>query len=524
MHVMSSCQQGAGLENGCAKDTMADCLRQLLEFDDGNRRATLESLSRYVAEKTVAEKTERTGESSSTESPSNSNDSADSSGSESSHTENDFRVSGPPGLAPPTAKRSITSQAAAAGSSGAESPHNEDTVKASIPQPPGLFSTNRRISTSHAAAPGQKLVDPPPGLENLKPSSAALDLSKANSGSAGKRGSRPGHQKHVPLDTKAETPTAAPKVEEKTDSLFALRKAFSDLTMDLPQEYASLAQNIFSSAAEHGEVNVQQTKQGMETLRWLRHYLEQQQAESVQKILGLMHLQEQVGLASRFPGAAQSKQWQQLPGQSQPFQAPGVPWMSPLSCPGSPSSTWGGAPASYFGMPQVPRCTQPGYPIQQQHTHETSAFKAASTNVGNRKPKMARVPATGRKEETLRTHLQELQNVDCNRIILARKINRLGFEAPEILQQHYSRFGKVERVLVAHSLVKAQDRRQPPRMRPSGLGFIVMSTAEEAQAILDLGEEQYVMNAEIRVRQFERRHVAQDEEEEQREGDMLVHL
>jgi len=118
------------------------------------------------------------------------------------------------------------------------------------------------------------------------------------------------------------------------------------------------------------------------------------------------------------------------------------------------------------------------------------------------------------KEESLRAHLRELQDIDCNRIILLRKINRLGFEAPGILQQHYSQFGKIDRVLVAHSLVKAQDLRQLPRMRPSGLGFIVMSTTEEAQAILDLGEHQFVMNAQIRVRQFERRLVAQEETEQ----------
>jgi len=49
--------------------------------------------------------------------------------------------------------------------------------------------------------------------------------------------------------------------------------------------------------------------------------------------------------------------------------------------------------------------------------------------------------------------LRELEHVDCNRVILVRKINTLGFAAPAALEQHYSRFGKVERVLVAHSMV-----------------------------------------------------------------------
>jgi len=69
-------------------------------------------------------------------------------------------------------------------------------------------------------------------------------------------------------------------------------------------------------------------------------------------------------------------------------------------------------------------------------------------------------------------------------------------------------------------MVRAQERGQPPRNRPAGLGFIVMSTVEEAQAILDFGEDQYVMSSKVHVRQFENRHVAR---EELGEGDMVVH-
>jgi len=504
--ILSPCQQGAGREAGGVNSTMAYCLKQLLEFDDGNRRATLESLSRYVAEKT-----EKTGECSSTEAPSNSNESGESSGSESSHTKEALRVSGPPGPGLPTAKRISTSRAAAAGIPGSKPSNTEETVHVS--GPPGLGSTNKEINTPQAAAARKVSMEPPPGLENLKPSSAALYRPNAHCESAVKRVSGLGHQKSAPLDSKVATPTAAPKVEDKADSLFALRKAFSGLTMDLPKEFASLAQDIISSSAEQGNVNVQRTKQSMETLRWLRYYLEQQQTDSMQKILGLMHLQGHVGLESCLPGTQHAGQWTHGLGQGQTFPGPGNLWIPPTFCPGSFPSTWGGAPASYFGA-QAPGCTQNGFAIQRNHLNETSASKAARTNAGQRKTKTGTQPTTGLKEESLRAHLRELQDIDCNRIILVRKINRLGFEAPGILQQHYSQFGKIDRVLVAHSLVKAQDRRQLPRMRPSGLGFIVMSTTEEAQAILDLGEHQFVMNAQIRVRQFERRLVAQEETEQ----------
>lgn len=106
--------------------------------------------------------------------------------------------------------------------------------------------------------------------------------------------------------------------------------------------------------------------------------------------------------------------------------------------------------------------------------------------------------------ETLRSHLRSLIDVDSNRVLIARKINRLGFGSPAALEEHFSWYGKVEKVLVAHSLVKS-DSGSMPRLRPSGLGFIVMAKNEEAQAILDVGTEQMVRGCVVRVQPFERR-------------------
>merc|ERR1719401_2216003 len=57
--------------------------------------------------------------------------------------------------------------------------------------------------------------------------------------------------------------------------------------------------------------------------------------------------------------------------------------------------------------------------------------------------------------ETLRMHLRSLIKVECNRVLIVRKINRLGFASSQVLEDHYSWHGKVERVLVAHSRVKS---------------------------------------------------------------------
>merc|ERR1719487_1921174 len=95
-------------------------------------------------------------------------------------------------------------------------------------------------------------------------------------------------------------------------------------------------------------------------------------------------------------------------------------------------------------------------------------------------------------DETLRTHLRDLQKVSSDRVVLVRKINRLGFESADVLKQHYSKYGTVDRVLVAHSHVKSQNRRCGSRLRPSGLGFVVMGSKSDVEAILADGPDQLI--------------------------------
>lgn len=89
---------------------------------------------------------------------------------------------------------------------------------------------------------------------------------------------------------------------------------------------------------------------------------------------------------------------------------------------------------------------------------------------------------------SLRSNLEDLRSVECNLVIIARKINVLGFGSSQLLERHFSQYGKVDRVLVAHGLAKSRSI----QYRPSGLGFVVMSKAEEVQAILADGPEQQV--------------------------------
>jgi len=91
---------------------------------------------------------------------------------------------------------------------------------------------------------------------------------------------------------------------------------------------------------------------------------------------------------------------------------------------------------------------------------------------------------------SMRSQLQDLQNVDCDHVVRLRKIHKLGINSPAILEAHYSQYGKVQSVCVPHGTVRP--RIGGRRVRPSGLGFIVMSEASEAQAILAAGQEQII--------------------------------
>jgi len=118
----------------------------------------------------------------------------------------------------------------------------------------------------------------------------------------------------------------------------------------------------------------------------------------------------------------------------------------------------------------------------------------------------ARSPETGSgQRDTLRSHLTELSTEDPGCIFITRRINKLGFRSREILQQHYSQYGEVSRVLVAHSKVKPfRDSSGQLRTRPGGLGLIVMRKAPVVKKILALGEEQMVAGHQIRIQCFER--------------------
>lgn len=108
------------------------------------------------------------------------------------------------------------------------------------------------------------------------------------------------------------------------------------------------------------------------------------------------------------------------------------------------------------------------------------------------------------KKQTLGMHLTDLQEEPPKCVFIVRRVSCMGFQSQELLLQHYSQYGIVKRVLVAHSKVKpVRQSGATPRIRPGGLGFIVMESPAAVKTILAIGKEQLVVGCHICVEPFE---------------------
>jgi len=287
-----------------------------------------------------------------------------------------------------------------------------------------------------------------------------------------------------------------------------LEKALGDLTRSLPPGDAMEARKFLASvvggSARQGQHHVELTK-------WLTQHLEQQQEVSMQRLAKYMG-----NTTAGAPGSSGGATAGTATGTAAPGLSAG---MGPALQPGFSAT-----------MPSVLGRTafQPA-PTGCQPTMCPSALRTSPPALPQRWCVAPMEPVEGwsglpdcgvpvpHMGETLRMHLRSLIKIDSGRILIVRKINRLGFASPDILRQHFSWYGEVERVLVAHSRVKSSapltqaGSQMASRLRPSGLGFIVMSKPEEAAAILAEGQEQVICGAFIRVQQFERRMSDADE-------------
>jgi hypothetical protein len=104
---------------------------------------------------------------------------------------------------------------------------------------------------------------------------------------------------------------------------------------------------------------------------------------------------------------------------------------------------------------------------------------------------------------SLRRDLEVLRERNPERVLIVRKIKKLGFESPTLLTEHFQQYGQVAEVLVAHSHVRPTPKRPNGRVRPAALGFMVMASEEAAQSALQAGVSQAVCGVVIEVGSFE---------------------
>eukprot|EP00913_Durusdinium_trenchii_P031299 g29306.t1 len=108
---------------------------------------------------------------------------------------------------------------------------------------------------------------------------------------------------------------------------------------------------------------------------------------------------------------------------------------------------------------------------------------------------------------------------DPDKLIIVRRINKLGFKASRKLKQYFGEFGTVVRVLIAHSTCRdLKDTEGKVRQRPSSLGFVQLASAEAVRQALALGTEQEVEGAVILVQKFERQSNASKAEAQHEAG------
>lgn len=108
----------------------------------------------------------------------------------------------------------------------------------------------------------------------------------------------------------------------------------------------------------------------------------------------------------------------------------------------------------------------------------------------------------GEEQGSMSTFLRDLSMTDNARVLMVRKIAKLGFDAPSILQAYFSTFGDVERVM-AGATKQSVKTSQRTRLRPATVGFVVFDQPEQVEAALNHGSVHVVGGEPITVGRFQ---------------------
>lgn len=166
--------------------------------------------------------------------------------------------------------------------------------------------------------------------------------------------------------------------------------------------------------------------------------------------------------------------------------------------------------ATAFSLPPKTLELSACAPIDDSHMSEGSTALQGETpeelppKVTNRKGScFSRGPAFQKprknpadKDVPMQEILHTLERVDQDRVLIVRKIKKLGFNSMSTLRAHFEQFGLVQQILVSHSHLQS-------RVRPASLGFVVMDSIVASKAALAVGSEQVVRDHTIFVGAFE---------------------
>lgn len=139
-------------------------------------------------------------------------------------------------------------------------------------------------------------------------------------------------------------------------------------------------------------------------------------------------------------------------------------------------------------------CESPMTPIS---TPSTDLGMECQSSDGGEEPKLSPVVQDLKDQygvRSMRKEIETLKKYPEKRVLIIRKIKALGFESTEILKEHFGQYGAVSEVIVPHSFTKPGPQRKLGRIRPGVMGFVVMQTAEGAEAAIAHGESQLIHN------------------------------
>lgn len=568
----------ASMENSDA-DRMASCIQELLLQDQSRQRAALENLSKYTGEKLGAEAPSQDS------APWKSFGDQGEAATAAAHCLQLPKAPGLPGPSgvdiPLPGKLSsnkatswpVPEAAEPAGQKSGSNPQAAVAARHRLQQASqvlqsALANWEACVAESSSAVPGDAVTVVEQMVSQLQ--QGGMDILAAQDRSSGP----PGLSSTQALSagpSRGSAPAAAMAANgeslEKAANL--LEKALFDLNRHLPAETAQMAHSLLEGVNGTPEGSLPNTEE-QDKLKWLAHYLESQNKVSIERLSKLLQdpapMRPQAGAAAAFgqqgtaaAAAAIHQAWRMPPSSQAALAAAqmgaggasnlwanavhhglgGLPLAAAQGVTGSnaylAASTMGGG-----GGAAAPKWPWGAAGAESGGLHAAAAAALASGGIPEMRkgggPKKRNTMAQGggaqaiqgapppeQTGETLRMHLRSLLHVESSRVLIVRKINRLSFSSPAILKEHFSWYGNVEQVLVAHSRVKSGSGQAGivSRLRPSGLGFVVMSQTVDAEAILAQGPEQQVCGTLIRVQKFERRMAMEDgddAEEEKTEG------